>query len=153
MRVSSGRDGYVVRIMAEQCTWQFAPNSDSVALARSAVAEFAVTCGFYRQVAEDIKLAVGEACNNAVEHGAPNKPFAITCSYADDALVVNVADQGQGFDLRPAAAQRDLMQSRGLGIFLMRTLMDHVDYRLKPGDGMQVTLEKRKVRTAQRMSG
>jgi serine/threonine-protein kinase RsbW len=140
--------------MAERCTWQFAPNSDSVALARSAVAEFAVTCGFYRQIAEDIKLAVGEACNNAVEHGAPNKPFAITCSYADDALIVDVDDQGQGFELRPATSQqRDLMQSRGLGIFLMRKLMDRVDCQLKPGDGMQVTLEKRKVRAAQRMSG
>ena len=136
--------------MAEQCRWQFDPNPDSVALARGAVAEFALMCGFYGRVAEDIKLAVGEACNNAIEHGAPTKKFAISCSYADDELVVCVQDHGQGFIVREPDPARELLQPRGLGIFIMRSLMDNVVYEHKPGNGMQVTLEKRKVRAAAR---
>jgi serine/threonine-protein kinase RsbW len=131
--------------MAEHYRWQFKANPDSVALARSAVAEFAVSCGFYRDVAEDIKLAVGEACNNAVEHGGSGKDFHISCGYDANALVISIEDHGRGFEFKLPDPNREMLQSRGLGIFLMRKLMDSVAYRRKPGDGMLVTLEKHKI--------
>jgi len=131
--------------MPEHYNWKFKANPDSVALARSAVAEFAISCGFYRDVAEDIKLAVGEACNNAVEHAGSERDFNVICGYDKDALVVSIEDHGRGFEFKPPDPNRELLQSRGLGIFLMRKLMDSVAYTHKPGDGMQVTLEKYKV--------
>ncbi|MDQ6825505.1 MAG: ATP-binding protein [Candidatus Eremiobacteraeota bacterium] len=131
--------------MPENYKWKFKANPDSVALARSAVAEFAISCGFYREVAEDIKLAVGEACNNAVEHAGCEKDFNVSCGYDEDALVVSIEDHGQGFEFKPPDPNRELLQSRGLGIFLMRKLMDSVSYRRKPGDGTQVILEKHKI--------
>src|SRR5579872_4283153 len=107
-------------MQADRHCWRFKPTPDSVARARGAVAEFAVQCGFYRQIAEDIRLAVGEACNNAVEHGRPAHDILVECFFENDALTVSVEDQGGGFVPQPSPPDRELMQTRGLGIFLMR---------------------------------
>lgn len=133
---------------SEQSRWTFKPNADCVARARSATAEFALMCGFYRQVAEDIRLAVGEACNNAVEHAGSAQEIVVECSYSDETLTVSVQDHGRGFAVPPSATLRDLWQTRGLGIFLMRALMDRVEFVQEPNDGIVVTLQKQKLRDA-----
>jgi anti-sigma regulatory factor (Ser/Thr protein kinase) len=78
---------------------------------------------------DDLKIAVTEACANAIEaHGT---------TYAEGPVVVRcvVADEGEGFDperverLPPATDPRRLRHESGLGIPLMRTLTDEVSFR------------------------
>ena len=105
----------------------------SVAQARHAVADFALDCGFDLAEVCDIALAVGEACNNAVEHGHVNDgSILLHCAFDGVSLNVEVADQGRGFDSdHLAEAAGSSRGDRGLGIFLMRTLMDRVEYESK----------------------
>ena len=117
----------------------------SVADARHAVADFALDCGFDLADICDIALAVGEACNNAAEHGHNESgQIQLQCTFDGVDLSVVVADSGAGFDPRqvPGTIKRDMMD-RGMGIFLMRALMDRVEHDCT-GDGTTVRLVKRR---------
>jgi serine/threonine-protein kinase RsbW len=54
-----------------------------------------------------------------------------------DALVITVADQGQGLDpskIPDPLAPENLLKTSGRGIFLIRSFMDEVQFRtLQPG--------------------
>ncbi len=76
-------------------------------------------------------LAAGEACNNAAEH-AQSAGGLFTVRGVDDgrALAIEIVDYGRGFDLagKGVPMQPEERGVRGLGIFLMRCLMDEVSY-------------------------
>ena len=86
---------------------------------------------------DDLKIAVTEACANAIEAhettGADG-PVVVRCLVDDDQVTVEVVDRGQGFDpdrvgrLPAATDPRRLRHERGLGIPLMRTLADEVAF-------------------------
>ena len=103
-----------------------APNS--VREARKAVVDYARMCGFATGELNDIEVAVGEALANAVEHGTRNLGFiTVTCSFDGSGLVIEIRDDGSGFD-HVTGARRDPRSIRGFGISLMRALMDDVRY-------------------------
>lgn len=121
-----------------------------VAVARLAVSAVACRMQFSIDDIEDIKVAVAEACTNAIEHGCPASiaPEMITlrCDLEDHALVITVDDPGNGFDPATATRQRHgtmTLTERGLGMLLIESLMDEVDFSSTPGDGTQVRMVKR----------
>ena len=84
---------------------------------------------------DDLKLAVSEACTNAIEAHADldvRERVVVRWSEADDHLQVQVEDRGQGFDPgalpeHPPVTDPDRLNfERGLGIPLIRTLVDEV---------------------------
>lgn len=83
-------------------------------------------------LAYHLNLVLTEAMVNAIEHTTanPRKTVRVCIRIADKDLRIRVHDQGQGFDLN-AVPTPDFEQpdERGRGIFLIRTLMDTVDYR------------------------
>jgi serine/threonine-protein kinase RsbW len=97
---------------------------------------------------DDLKIAVTEACSNAIEaHEAmyADGPVVVRCLIDDDQVTVQVIDHGRGFDpdrvesLPAATDPRRLRHESGLGIPLMRTLTDEVAFT--PGaDGTTVSL-------------
>jgi len=116
----------------------------SVAEARHAATEFAIQCGFSLADVCDIALAVGEACNNAAEHGHVEQGhFSVGCSFDGQDLRVQIADGGCGFDLAgKGLGQLGEPAQRGLGIFIMRALMDDVSYDMTDR-GTSVEIVKR----------
>ncbi len=110
---------------------RFASAPSAVASARRTARAFARRCHFDNWDLSDIVLAVGEACNNAVEHGhVGGGQFTMRCHCDDAAVVFEIEDNGGGFDLEGKGlinqtVERDV---RGLGIFLMRCLMDDVQH-------------------------
>jgi serine/threonine-protein kinase RsbW len=102
---------------------------------------------FPAQRIEDLKTAVGEACLNAIEHG--NKMDAMTqvdISFTVEpaALRVAIRDVGTGIGqiIPPSiedtlAARRRL---RGWGIFLIKQLVDEVEFETRPGYGNVVRM-------------
>ncbi|MDQ1397704.1 MAG: serine/threonine-protein kinase RsbW [Acidimicrobiaceae bacterium] len=86
---------------------------------------------------DDLKLAVSEACTNAIEaHDAVKlvDHVVVRLTEGDDRLEVNIDDRGGGFDPDslpehpPVTDPERLNFERGLGIPLIRTLVDEVEF-------------------------
>jgi len=95
----------------------------------------------------EIRLAMREALNNALRHGNqmdPNKKIHL--SYSCDpqqGLWVMIRDEGIGFnpDAVPDPTQpENLDRTGGRGVFLMRNLMDEVEFR---DGGREVHMRRR----------
>jgi anti-sigma regulatory factor (Ser/Thr protein kinase) len=102
----------------------FPGTPEAVAEIRTAVCQFAQSCGLIEDKIEAIKLAVSEAATNAVLHGYSDHAGQITVVAdfeARGALRVVIADRGRGM-----LPHRD-SEGLGLGVPLMTTLADHVD--------------------------
>lgn len=108
----------------------FTSDPRNASLARRTIASFASVCGFSEEEVSDIRLAAGEALGNAVEHGksARSSGFSIRCTYDGEQLIVEVRDNGSGFSPFADDVAPPLDRGRGLGIYLMRRLMDDVSY-------------------------
>jgi serine/threonine-protein kinase RsbW len=82
------------------------------------------------EVVADLKLALTEACTNAVRHAYDGGEGSVEITYElhPDRLVVEVSDDGEGFDLEPAPAVAgdDELVEGGLGIAIIRALADEV---------------------------
>jgi serine/threonine-protein kinase RsbW len=115
-----------------------------VAVARLAVAAVANRLNFSIEDIEDVKLAVAEACTNCIQHAHGSDQIEITCETETDSLTVRVRDYGSG--TRPAAvAPGDEEEPRvgGLGVFLIRSLMDSVEYDVHPERGTNLVMTKK----------
>ena len=92
------------------------------------------TLPFSEGQVHDIKLSLEEALVNAMKHGNKFDPaLLVTVQIGTDsrALVITVADQGQGFDFRsiPDPTKPDNLQKlSGRGVLLIRSHMDEVEY-------------------------
>ena len=109
----------------------FSGDRRNVPLARNAIAGFARVCGFTREEISDIRLAAGEALNNAVEHShADRSPgFSVRCVFSEGELTIEIRDNGAGFVPPDKPDETPIEQrNRGFGIFLMRRLMDDVHF-------------------------
>jgi serine/threonine-protein kinase RsbW len=131
-----------------------------VRVVRLAAAGVASGLNFSIDEIEDIKLAVAEACNNAILHAAPQSgkaaPTVTVRLYpASDRLEIQIQDEGRVGDSLPrrgtprnrdAAAQGALPEG-GLGLLIIESLMD--DVRHLTGSDTNTTLRMVKyVRTA-----
>jgi serine/threonine-protein kinase RsbW len=124
---------------------EYPPRADWVRTARTDVVRFAGYCRFSPNELAEIALAVGEACNNAVEHAASTRDYSIWCEFDGVVLVIRVEDSGVGFDPGAQRETLDLGQTRGFGMFLMKKMMDETEFA-SAGAGSVVTLFKRKRR-------
>lgn len=114
-----------------------------VALARLSVAAVASRLSFSIDEIEDIKLAVAEACTNAIQHADGSQFIDIKCEAVPNGLRISVRDHGHG--TRPEQIRsRELEEERvgGLGVFLIRSLMDDVQYDVHPDRGTLLVMTK-----------
>ena len=97
---------------------------------------------------DDLRLAVSEACANALDAEiavSSDAPIAISIEVDETAVAVTVTDHAGGFaleDVDPLPAATDpvrLRHERGLGIPLMRSLVDELTF-MPTGDGTTVRL-------------
>jgi serine/threonine-protein kinase RsbW len=97
---------------------------------------------------DDLRLAVTEACSNAIKAHRPeafDDPVVVTCRLEDDRFQVDVRDRGPGFDpdvlsaLPSPTDPKRLNHESGLGIPLIRALSDEVAFR-PAGDGTIVSI-------------
>jgi serine/threonine-protein kinase RsbW len=81
---------------------------------------------------DHLELAVSEACTNAIRHTKdPDAEATVGIRFEvhENQLVVEVKDQGQGFDLEKIPLPDfDKHPEGGYGLFIMRTVMDEVFY-------------------------
>jgi serine/threonine-protein kinase RsbW len=116
-----------------------------VALARLAVAAVANRLRFSIEEIEDIKLAVTEACTAVIQHENHGETIEIALETDPAALKLRVHDAGRHVHGRPKSGSIDFDEARvaGLGVFLIRTLMDEVTYEVHPETGTDLHMVKR----------
>lgn len=82
----------------------------------------------------NVLVATMEATNNAIVHGNkcdPNKLVNLKIEKQQDELLVNISDQGEGFDPKSVpdpTAPENIEKISGRGIFLMERLSDEISY-------------------------
>jgi serine/threonine-protein kinase RsbW len=108
-------------------------------IAGDAVDDLGHRIGFPRDTLAEVKLAVVEACLNALEYGAGEIVVELT-AHPDPTpwIEAAVVDHGPGFD--PGEQPRPVLESklhsrrkRGWGLELIRRLMDEVEITSCPG--------------------
>ena len=118
-------------------------------IAMQCAASFAKIVGFLPERIEDLKTAVSEACLNAMEHGNkchPDKRVVITMNYEEGVFSVTVVDEGEGIEVLPEDPDieekiENLETPRGLGIFLIKNLVDQVEFNKMTNEGHMVRME------------
>ncbi len=124
--------------------------TERVAELREAAAEAARRLGFTEAEVSDMALAVGEAVCNVIKHGYAGRrgePIELTLQPVRrgerPGLQLTLFDRGRQVD--PASiVSRDLDDVRpgGIGTHIMRSIMDEVEYTLRPTGGMQLRMVK-----------
>jgi len=118
---------------------------------RDFVAEVARDGGFDDKEIYSVQLAADEAASNIIEHayeGIADGQIELTCEMRGAELVIAMQDHGKSFDFKKykkpdLKADLSERQIGGLGVYLMRKLMDEVNYR-SSGTGNLLTMIKRK---------
>jgi serine/threonine-protein kinase RsbW len=103
-----------------------------------------------RQCALNVPVALTEALSNAIlrgNRGIRDKHVRVRAVVSDHALVLEVADEGSGFDLEACTIDPtrpgNLEREDGRGLFLMRSLMDRVErYEANARNVVRLTLNR-----------
>jgi len=117
---------------------------------REFVAQVAREGGFTEKEIYSLQLAADEAASNIIEHaykGISNADLDVTCDAHGDTLIITMRDTGRPFDpskvkqpnLKAGLSDR---QIGGLGVYLMRKLMDEVRYESDSKTGNLLTMTK-----------
>ncbi len=102
----------------------FPAESSQLAPVRKALRGWLARCGLPQATVQNVLVAAGEACANAVEHGHRDAPGDTVCFRAEalvDDLRLTIVDTGCW---KPPRPERDARRGRGMD--LMRALMHHV---------------------------
>ena len=119
---------------------------DQLTKARNWIAEKAQAAGFSPDDVFALKLAVSEACANIIRHayeGAEDKDIILSVCIEGDKLLLTIRDFGKKFDLsRYKPPDLDRPAESGYGIYLIRELMDEVEYDTSPSQGTILKMVK-----------
>lgn len=124
--------------------------TDRLIAVREFVSVAARRFGFAEEDVSKIALAVDEACTNIIKHAYkfdPTKSITVIVGSRNGAFEILIQDTGKEFD--PALIQTPDMKEYlahyrrgGLGVYLMKSLMDKVEYKITPGQKNEVRLTK-----------
>lgn len=118
-----------------------------ITLSRLALAGISRVRAFSDETLADLKLALTEACSNSVRHAYENGEGHVDISFElrHDRLIVEVADNGTGFEPAQEATNGDgeELTEGGLGISIIRTIADEVEIDGGPsGQGSRLRFVK-----------
>ena len=126
-------------------------STKNLAIIREFVSRIAAQAGLGETEVGQLELAVDEACANVIEHAYgedSTKQVMIRAVFDEDELRINVIDTGRGFapgdveqtDLKDLIAKR---RTGGLGMRLIKRLMDEVHYDIEPGKRNELRMVKK----------
>ncbi len=117
---------------------------------RGLVGRSALEAGFSEREIFEVQLATDEASTNIIQHafgGEGLDEFEIECDFAPGKLTITIHDRGKPFD--PASVPEPNVktglrnrQIGGLGMYLIRNLMDEVHYTTSNEKGNTLKLVK-----------
>jgi serine/threonine-protein kinase RsbW len=124
--------------------------TENLSSIRDFVSNYAREAGITQEIIEKIILAVDEACTNIMKHAYksfPDGEIIIKVKFDKHKFTIVIRDFGNSFeaDKIPAPDLKEYYKEKrvgGLGMYLMKTLMDEVQYFTVPGKYNQVLLSK-----------
>lgn len=121
--------------------------AEFVSVARLTVSGVASRMNFSIDAIEDIKIAVSEACTNAVQYAyedrTGNGNLDIICLVKPKTLEILVQDQGKGFKQKEKQKKpKQEIESLGLGLTFIQTLMDAAEVKSEVGKGTTIRMVK-----------
>ncbi len=113
-------------------------STDNLSVIREFMTAAAADCGCNDELTGKIILAVDEACTNIIKHAykySPEGDIGINIKLTNSKLVISITDSGEHFNPGEVPTPNLLEYQKkkkagGLGIFLMRKLMDEVNYKI-----------------------
>jgi serine/threonine-protein kinase RsbW len=124
--------------------------TDNLERIRNFVKKHSAQVGFDEETSNKIVLATDEACTNIIKHAykySKSGKINIYLSFANKKLRLSITDQGTHFNSKsvPEPDLKKYYEERrvgGLGMFLMKKLMDEVSYSQSNSKRNKVTLIK-----------
>jgi anti-sigma regulatory factor (Ser/Thr protein kinase) len=133
--------------MPDEVRLSFPAKSDYLLLARLALSGLARDGRIDDELLADLKLAVTEACGDAVRHAYPDGEGEVSVSYLVDGevLVILVEDQGAGIQEEERAPDEiEQPLEGGMGMSIMRAIVDQLEIGAgADGRGTVVQMTKR----------
>ena len=128
-----------------------------VTVVRLTVAGVAARSGLTVEDIDDLKVAVSEACTNAIDHAfeeagdarAYTRRVHIRLAPREGEMRIEVEDEGRGFDprhVKESLQQREPSGEGGLGLYLIERLTDELKVESAPGSGTKIIMTKRVAR-------
>lgn len=128
-------------------------NSENLDIIRKFISGIAENMGFSEEEIYQIELAVDEACSNVIRHAYVGKAnekdsILVTVKTKPKQIIISIADTGIGFNPNSIKTPNmdeylKRMKPGGLGLHLIKTLMDEVSFRIKPGVRNEVKMTKK----------
>jgi serine/threonine-protein kinase RsbW len=136
--------------MSDTLTLSVPGKAEYVSTVRLAVSSVAAKSGFDVETIEDIKVAVSEACSNILCHSKIREEYLyrVECTLHDNKLEITVMDDGVGFDAERFSANvyeepdPECLHVGGLGIYIIKALMDEVRVESQDGAGAVIRMTK-----------
>jgi serine/threonine-protein kinase RsbW len=140
MSASTNGNGATVRLTIPA-------RAEYITLCRLALTGIARVRDLPEEVLADLKLALTEAASNSVRHAYsdPEDTGVVEISYElhPDRLVIEVSDEGEGFDPAESEGPPEELSEGGLGIAIIRAIADEVEIGTQPGGrGSRLRFEK-----------
>jgi len=117
-------------------------SAEWVGVARLAIAGIASRLQFSIEDIEDLKLAVAEACTSYIQSAREDGEICMSAEVAADRITITVDAPGQHVEALHGTALQTESSTGGLGLFLIRTLMDEVSYELDSQAGTKLVMTK-----------
>lgn len=116
---------------------QIPSSAEYITVARKAIEGIGSRLPLTPQQVEDLKLAVGEACTNAVKFSGPGRPaIRITYTIRRKNVEILVRNRGRAFSrkrYRPVKRPSELLSEGGMGLYLIDQVMDEVNIHSRSG--------------------
>ena len=119
---------------------------------RALVVASAERCGFDDEDVAKIEMAVGEACSNIIEHAYQTQPLKLeievmvqTYGNRMEVTVIDFSTVNFPVDDTPPIPLDNYIEEhrqRGLGLYIIRNFVDHVEHRFIMGKGNELRLTK-----------
>ncbi len=118
------------------------PINEYITAVRYTAAIYANSLNFDIETIEDIKLVVGEACNNAVLYGDTSSNEVFIKFYSNDkSMIIDIIDKGYGFNIdNYENPDLDDPKSGGLGLYIIKTLSDNFEIKSDSDNGTVLSI-------------
>ena len=113
-----------------------------VAVARLAAAAVGSRMRFSVDEIDDLKLAIAEACTNIIQRSESIENIDLRWEAGPSELRITVSGDGRAPKLESVKGADEDSKVGGLGVFLIRALMDTVDYEMDPQRGARLVMSK-----------
>jgi anti-sigma regulatory factor (Ser/Thr protein kinase) len=121
-------------------------NPEMLRVLRAAIQQMCCLAGFAKVDCSKITLAVDEACTNVIKHAYKNHtglPIVVTCKIGATHLEITVQDYGEPADIHNIKPRPlDEIRPGGLGVYIIRSVMDEVSYSNLPDIGNRLVMSK-----------